>query len=131
MEGEVERLEREIREYAAKAARVDAEEADRLAGSESRPDSDEGGHDGEDELPSHRVATTPTGKPRPEARRNFTSRRKVIAEPVFGQAKEARRFRRFSLRGLRKVRREWTFVCLCSNLLKLVNVPLSLQAEPA
>ena len=24
-----------------------------------------------------------------------------------------------------------TFVCLCSNLLKLVNVPLSLQAEPA
>ena len=48
---------------------------------------------------------------------------KVIAEPVFGQAKEARRFRRFSLRGLRKVRREWTFVCLCSNTLKLVKAP--------
>ena len=56
---------------------------------------------------------------------------KVIAEPVFGQAKEARRFRRFSLRGFRKVRREWTFVRMCSNLLKLVNVPLSLQGEPA
>jgi len=36
------------------------------------PDSDEDGNDGEDELPSHRVATTPTGKPRPEAQRNFT-----------------------------------------------------------
>ena len=59
------------------------------------------------------------------------SRRKVIAEPVFGQAKEARRFRRFSLRGLRKVRREWAFLCLCSNLLKLVNVHPSLQGEPA
>ena len=238
-------------------ARRDEEEADRLAGSESRPGSDEGGDDGEDELPSHRVATTPTGKPTSKAQRNFTdpdsrimkrgatylqgyncqiavdgvaqviladavtnqapdqehlvpmikrvrhntgrspnklsgdagymsegnvdfceshgidaylavgrdqhgrggqqepvrqeekvwramreklstepgrqiySRRKAIVEPVFGQAKEARRFRRFSLRGLRKVRREWTFVCLCSNLLKLVNVPLSLNAEPA
>jgi len=336
MEGEVERLKREIREYAAKAARVDAEEderygegkeaheigeelrrreerikriakakqelgeearrvreqelrqraeklhsgaeveedpierkrkqtrarrneeeADRLAGSESRPDSDEGGDDGEAELPSHRVATAPTGEPRPEAQRNFTdsdsrimkrgatylqgyncqiavdgvaqvilaeavtnqapdhehlvpmmervrhntgrspntlsadagymsednvgfcashgidaylavgrdthgrggqkephrqeggvwramreklssepgrriySRREAIVEPVFGQAKEARRFRRFSLRGLRKVRREWTFVCLCSNVLKLVTVPPPLHAELA
>lgn len=66
-----------------------------------------------------------------EPGRRIYSRRKVIAEPVFGQAKEARHFRRFSLRGLRKVRREWTFVCLCSNLLKLVNVPPPLQGEPA
>jgi transposase len=235
-------------------ARRNEEGADRLAGSESKPGSDE---DGEDELPSHRVATTPTGKPRPEAQRNFTdpdsrimkrgttylqgyncqiavdgvaqvilanavtnqspdqehlvpmmkrvrhntgrspstlsadagymsednvdfcashgidaylavgrdkhdrgghkephrqeggvwramreklstepgrqiySRRKAIVEPVFGQAKEARGFRRFSLRGLKKVRREWTFVCLCSNTLKLVKAPLSLNAEPA
>jgi len=66
-----------------------------------------------------------------EPGRQIYSRRKAIVEPVFGQAKEARRFRRFSLRGLRKVRREWTFVCMCSNLLKLVNVPLSIQAAPA
>ena len=44
------------------------------------------------------------------------SRRKVIVEPVFGQIKEPRGFRRFSLRGLPKVRREWTLVCLVHNL---------------
>ena len=55
-----------------------------------------------------------------EKGRQVYSRRKAIVEPVFGQTKEARRFRRFSLRGLTKVRREWTLVCLCSNLLKLV-----------
>jgi transposase len=49
------------------------------------------------------------------------SRRKVIVEPVFGQIKEPRGFRRFSLRGLVKVRREWTLVCLCHNLMKLVK----------
>jgi transposase len=57
--------------------------------------------------------------------RQIYSRRKTIVEPVFGQAKEARGFRRFSLRGLKKVRAEWALVCLCSNLLKLVNAPLS------
>ena len=36
------------------------------------PDSDEDGNDGEDELPSHQVATTPTGKPTSKAQRNFT-----------------------------------------------------------
>src|SRR3990167_2004964 len=45
--------------------------------------------------------------------------RKAIVEPVFGQIKEARRFRRFSLRGLKKVEAEWTLVCLTHNLLKL------------
>jgi len=47
------------------------------------------------------------------------SRRKVIVEPVFGQIKEARGFRRFLLRGLAKVRGEWRLVCLGHNLLKL------------
>jgi len=47
------------------------------------------------------------------------SRRKVIGEPVFGQIKEARGFRRFLLRGLDKVRGEWRLVGLGHNLLKL------------
>ena len=47
------------------------------------------------------------------------SRRKVIVEPVFGQVKEARGFRRFLLRGLRKVRGEWSLITLTHNLLKL------------
>jgi hypothetical protein len=47
------------------------------------------------------------------------SRRKVIVEPVFGQIKEARGFRRFLLRGLHKVRGEWSLIALTHNLLKL------------
>jgi hypothetical protein len=45
--------------------------------------------------------------------------RKGIVEPVFGQIKGARGFRRFSLRGLAQVRAEWRLVCLTHNLLKL------------
>jgi transposase len=45
--------------------------------------------------------------------------RKAIVEPVFGQIKEQRGFRRFSLRGQQNVRREWRLVCAVSNLLKL------------
>jgi transposase len=47
------------------------------------------------------------------------ARRKVIVEPVFGQIKGARGFRRFSLRGLAKINGEFRLVCLTPNLLKL------------
>jgi len=45
--------------------------------------------------------------------------RKAIVEPVFGQTKERRGFRRFSFRGMDKVRAEWKLMCLTHNLLKL------------
>jgi len=45
--------------------------------------------------------------------------RKGVVEPVFGQIKAARGFRRFSLRGLEKIRCEWRLVCLTHNLLKI------------
>jgi transposase len=45
--------------------------------------------------------------------------RKGVVEPVFGQIKAARGFRRFSLRGLEKIRSEWRLVCLTHNLLKI------------
>jgi transposase len=45
--------------------------------------------------------------------------RKGVVEPVFGQIKGARGFRRFSLRGLEKIRGEWRLVCLTHNLLKI------------
>jgi transposase len=45
--------------------------------------------------------------------------RKAIVEPVFGQTKDARGFRRFSFRGTEKVAAEWDLVCLTHNLLKL------------
>ncbi len=47
------------------------------------------------------------------------ARRKAIVEPVFGQIKECRGFRRFLLRGLPKVIGEWSLVTATHNLLKL------------
>jgi ABC-2 type transport system ATP-binding protein/transposase len=44
---------------------------------------------------------------------------KAIIEPVFGQIKEWRRFRRFSLHGLENIRAELKLVGLTHNLLKL------------
>lgn len=58
-------------------------------------------------------------KVRTSAGKALYARRKVIVEPVFGQIKEARGFRRFLLRGLEKIRGEWRLVCLGHNLLKL------------
>jgi transposase len=54
-----------------------------------------------------------------ESGRAVYARRKTIVEPVFGQIKEARGFRRFLLRGLAKIRGEWRLVCLTHNLLKI------------
>ena len=51
--------------------------------------------------------------------RETYSKRKAIVEPVFGQIKEVRGFRRFSLRGLGNVMSEWDLICLTHNLLKL------------
>jgi transposase len=45
--------------------------------------------------------------------------RKAIVEPVFGQIKQARGFRQFLLRGIKKVRGEWSLLCLTHNILKL------------
>ena len=58
-------------------------------------------------------------KLRTAAGRAVYKMRKAIVEPVFGQIKEQRGFRRFSLRGKRNVSREWKLVCAVSNLLKL------------
>jgi len=58
-------------------------------------------------------------KVRTPAGRAVYARRKVIVEPVFGQIKAVRGFRRFLLRGLQKMRGEWSLVCLTHNLLKI------------
>ena len=73
----------------------------------------------------------------PIPRRNTTSdearalyaRRKAIVEPVFGQIKEVRGFRRFLLRGMRKVAGEWSMLTATHNLLKLFRN--ASQAAPA
>jgi transposase len=54
--------------------------------------------------------------------------RKAIVEPVFGQIKGVRGFRRFAFRGLSKVQAEWQVICLTHNLLKLFRAGWTLQA---
>jgi transposase len=56
------------------------------------------------------------------------ARRKVIVEPVFGQIKEGRGFRRFLLRGLDNIRGEWRLVCLTHNVLKIWRYGYVLRA---
>ncbi len=47
------------------------------------------------------------------------ARRKAIVEPVFGQIKQARGFRQFLRRGVKRVRQEWSLICTVHNMLKL------------
>ncbi len=54
----------------------------------------------------------------PEGRAVYKMR-KAVVEPVFGQIKERRGFRRFLLRGLAPVEAEWKMICVTHNLLKL------------
>ena len=55
---------------------------------------------------------TPAGKA-------LYARRKAIVEPVLGQSKAARGFRRFLLRGLASIRGAWRLVCLTHTRLKI------------
>ena len=52
--------------------------------------------------------------------------RKAIVEPVFGQIKEARNFRRFRLRGLKNASGEWKLICATHNLLKIYRHRIAL-----
>src|SRR3989339_1209348 len=80
------------------------------------------------EIPAARRGRTPRGlsvadrmrrKLRTKRGRAVYARRKEIVEPVFGQIKQARGFRQFLMRGLKKVKGEWSLVCTTHNILKL------------
>lgn len=72
------------------------------------------------EIMAHRLAT--------RAGRKLYAQRKQTIEPVFGIIKAAMGFRRFSLRGLAKVRTEWTLVTLAYNLKRLFHIGADLAA---
>lgn len=67
-------------------------------------------------------------KLRTKAGRAVYRLRKAIVEPVFGQIKGARGFTRFLLRGLAKVRGEWTLVATAHNICRLFAVRPRVQA---
>ncbi len=84
-------------------------------------------------LPPHAPQTTAAARMR-EALGSETGRalyafRKATVEPVFGQIKEVRYFRRFRLRSLKLVSREWKLVCATHNLLKLFRHRIGLAAQ--
>jgi len=53
--------------------------------------------------------------------KNIYKKRKIIVEPVFGQIKNMG-FRGFSLRGLEKVKGEFSLVCATHNIKKIIKV---------
>jgi Transposase DDE domain len=72
------------------------------------------------EIMAHRLAT--------QAGRKLYAQRQQTIEPVFGIIKAALGFRCFSLRGLAKVRSEWTLVTLAYNLKRLFHMGANLAA---
>jgi transposase len=73
------------------------------------------------------AAETMRDKLRTAAGRAVYKMRKAVVEPVFGQIKEVRGLRGFSMRGLEKVSAEWQIMCLTHNLLKLFRAELRPQ----
>ena len=55
--------------------------------------------------------------------------RMATVEPVFGQIKQGRGFRQFLLRGLAKVKGEWSLICTGHNLLKLFRFGAKLPTQ--
>jgi transposase len=51
--------------------------------------------------------------------RQLLKKRKAIIEPVFGTIKQGMGFRRYTVRGLAKVKTQWSLVCTAFNLRKL------------
>ena len=58
-------------------------------------------------------------KLRDERMRALLKRRGSIIEPLFGWAKETLGFRRWTVRGLEKVKTQWVLLCTAMNLLRL------------
>ena len=105
---------------AAAVAGLEAAGFDPVPGDEAAEASRGGGGGAGVPLPAEATAKERmAAKVNTPAGRALYARRKVIVEPVFGQIKGARGFRRFSLRGLEKINGEWRLVCLTHNLLKV------------
>jgi len=58
-------------------------------------------------------------------KKTLLKRRKVIVEPVFAHIKEHQGFRRFTVRGLDKVKTQWSMICTAHNLGKLYRTWVS------
>src|SRR5213083_2358837 len=130
-----EKLKAQIQELLERAEAVDAAEDEKeglhvAAGREKHGTSEESAPSAD---PAKAVATLEEMKQKlqSDAGRAIYKMRKAIVEPVFGQIKECRHFRRFSFRGLENVKAEWKLVCLAHNILKLFRSGRGFQAVAA
>jgi transposase len=73
----------------------------------------------------HRAIKRQRLKQEQPEKKELLKRRKVIVEPVFAQIKEHQEFRRFTVRGLAKVRTQWSMICTAYNLKKLYRTWVS------
>jgi hypothetical protein len=93
------------------------------------PDRQSHGKDGSQDQKGRNAQTTLAKRMRRKlssvAGRAIYKLRKAIVEPVFGQIKERRGFRRFSFRGLANVSAEWKLIALTHNLLKLFQAVMA------
>ena len=67
---------------------------------------------------SGHVRGWPSGWPAQRVKRTIGGEKSIV-EPVFGWIKHIMGFRQFSLRGLTKVKGEWSLVCLALNVRRL------------
>jgi len=67
------------------------------------------------------ILTAMVEKMEKDSSKKIYRKRKIIVEPVFGQIKTGG-FKRFSLRGIKKVGGEFSLVCAVSNFKKIVNM---------
>jgi transposase len=77
--------------------------------------------------PHHKELSEMRQKLDSEAGKKIYKKRQAIVEPVFATLKNAIGFNRFFLRGLQKVRGEFTLVCIAHNFKKLISFKRKLQ----
>jgi transposase len=77
--------------------------------------------------PNHDVLVRQREKLKDERMRALLKQRSVIIEPLFGWIKEPMGFRRWTVRGLEKVRTQWLLLCTSINLRRLHQKWAALQ----
>jgi transposase len=69
--------------------------------------------------PYHQALARQRAKQQDPEKQKLLRQRKTIVEPVFGVIKQARGFRRWTVRGLANVRTQWALICTAFNLRKM------------
>jgi hypothetical protein len=69
--------------------------------------------------PYHQALARQRAKQQDPERQKLLRKRKTIVEPIFGVIKQARGFRRWTVRGLENVRTQRALICTAFNLRKM------------